>query len=65
MKKPSWTIRLLYAMLTDPKFSFEYFNRDQRLSAKKGGVRWSIMKPQLDYMMGLLLSNEIVVASGR
>lgn len=65
MKKPSWSIRLLYAMLTDPKFSFEYFNRDQRLSAKKGGVRWSIMKPQLDYMMGLLLSNEIVVASGR
>ena len=58
-------IRLMYGMLTDPNFSFDYFNRDQRLSAKKGGKKWKIMKAQLDYMMGTLLNNEIVIASGR
>jgi len=57
--------RLMYGMLTDPNFSFNYFNRDQRLSAKKGGRKWSIMKAQLDYMMGTLLNNELVIASGR
>jgi intein/homing endonuclease len=65
MDKPSWAIRLFYAMLTDPKFSFEYFNRDQRSSIKKGAERWKIMMPQLDYMLGLLWFNEIVIASGR
>ncbi len=65
MNKPSWALRLFYAMLTDPKFSFEYFNSDQRSSIKKGAKRWRIMMPQLDYMMGPLLSNEIVIASGR
>lgn len=65
MKKPDWSTRIFYAMITDPKFSFEYFNRDQRSSIKKGARKWGIMKAQLDYMMGRLLSDEIVIASGR
>jgi len=65
MSKPSWAIRLMYAMLVDPKFSFEYFNRDQRMSVKKGATTWEIMHPQLDYMMGLLICQEMVIASGR
>ena len=65
MSKPDWAIRMFYAMLTDPKFSFEYFNRDQRSSIKKGAKQWGIMSAQLDYMMGRLLSDEIVIASGR
>jgi intein/homing endonuclease len=31
----------------------------------KGGKKWEIMKPQLDYMMGPLIRNEMVIASGR
>ena len=65
MNNENWAIRMFYAMLIDPYFSFNYFNRDQRTSVKKGAKSWEIMKAQLDYMMGILLCDEMVIASGR
>lgn len=58
-------VRQFYSFISDPYFSFNYFNRDKRLSMKKGGKPWSVMKSQLDYMMGLLFDKEIVIAGGR
>ena len=57
--------RLFYSFINDPNFSFNYFNRDKRLSAKKGGKPWRIMKPQLDYLFGTLLNKVVLIASGR
>ena len=66
MSNPSWAIRTFYAMLTDPAFSFNYFNQDQRTSVRKGANKWHIMHSQLDYMMSRLLTyDEIVIATGR
>lgn len=66
MRKVNWSIRMFYAMLTDPQFSFNYFNRDNRTSVKKGGKPWKIMKSQLDYQFSLLLDYmEVVIATGR
>ena len=53
-------------MLQDPAFSFEYFNRDQRLSQKVGGLRWKIMDAQLDYMQTFWhLTDTLTIACGR
>ena len=66
MTKPSWALRMFYAMLTDPQFSFNYFNRDLHTSMKKGGKPWKIFKSQLDYQFSLLLpQTEIIIATGR
>jgi intein/homing endonuclease len=55
-------IRMMYAMLTDPWFSFNYFNREMR---DADGNQWEMMQPQQDYEMGLLLNKRGVIASGR
>lgn len=66
MLKVNWSVRMFYAMLTDPAFSFNYFNRDNRSSVRKGAKSWTVMKSQLDYMMSRLLDyDEIVIATGR
>lgn len=62
---PSAPIRLLYGMMSDPTFSFNYFNREEKLSIKKGGKSWEIMTPQMDYLYSLVLSDYVCVASGR
>jgi len=61
-KEPSEAIKLIHAYLADPEFSFNYFNRHK---TNADGNPWKLMNCQLDYSMGPLLSNQIVIASGR
>jgi len=61
-KEPSEAIKLIHAYLSDPEFSFNYFNRHK---TNADGNPWKLMDCQLDYSLGPLISNQIVIASGR
>lgn len=54
--------KLFHSLLSDPEFMFNYLNRHRTNS---DGSRWNIMKCQLDYQMGWLLNDKIVIASSR
>ena len=56
------SIILLHSFLSDPYFMFNYFNRHK---TNDDGKPWNIMKCQLDYQMGWLLNDQIVIASSR
>lgn len=61
-KEPAEAVKLFHSFLSDPEYSFNYYNRHK---TDAEGNTWKIMDCQLDYQMGWLLNDKIVIACGR